>query len=151
MRDARIALFSATPITVSTSSTTTGLTQDLLSGYVPGTTFEGAPSGYGIGVEVMLSTITGTSFEVEIYWETSDDDSTWVRDALVLKVTELIATLAASNGGTKMIIPSRLTSKRRYARLKVVSTNMSSESFILNAWVSDGTPSLAYGGDNIRY
>lgn len=151
MRDSRIQLFTGLPLTISTSTTTTGDSQDLLSGYVVGSNFEGAPKGYGIGVEIMLSSITGTAFEVEIYWETSDDDSTWVRDALVLEALEVVAALAASNGGTKMIIPSRLTSKRRYARLKVVTTNVSGESCILNAWVSDGTHNLAYGGDNIRY
>lgn len=151
MRDSRITLITGLPLTISTNTTITGDTQDLMSGYVTGGYFEGAPSGYGIGIEVMLSSITGTAFSIEIYWETSDDDSTWVRDALIYEATDVVAALAASNGGTKIIVPSRLTSKRRYARIKVVSTNISGESCVLNAWVSDGTPSLAFGGDNARY
>jgi hypothetical protein len=153
MRDSRVTIFnSGAALTVSADGTTTGDTIDLLQGYEVGSYFEGAPSEYGIGVEIMLSTVTGTAFNVEIYWETSDDNSTFVRDALVLESSaDPVALIAASNGGTKMIVPTRLTSKRRYARLKVVTTNMSSESFVLQGWLSDGTPSLAYGGDNIRY
>ena len=153
MRDSRVTIFNGgAALTVSTNTTVTGDTIDLLNGFVVGSYFEGAPSGYGIGVEIMLSSITGTAYNVEIYWETSSDNSTWTRDALVLPSTsDPVALLAASNGGTKMVIPTRLTSKRRYARLKVISTNISGESFVLQAWLSDGTPSLAYGADNIRY
>ena len=139
MRDSRITLIAGLPLTISADTTTTGETQDLKSGYV-GDYFEGAPAGYGLGGEILLTSITGTAFTVEIYWETSSDNSTWVRDELVYPATNVVA---AVSGGTKLAIPFRLRTTRRYARLKIVSASMSSESFVITgAWISDGSGDL---------
>lgn len=139
MYDMRIAVLNGgagIPITVSADGTLTGDTIDLKNGYT-GSYFEGAPAGYGIGVKVFLTSITGTAFTVEIYWETSSDNSTWVRDALVYPATDVVA--AVGTTGTKVAVTGRLRTTRRYARLKVVSASMSGESFVVKAYASDGT------------
>lgn len=139
MRDTRISLFAGLPLTISTNTTTNGTTIDLKNGYV-GDYFEGAQVGYGFGVEILLYTITGTSFNVAIKWQVSDDDSTWVDDQMIYDAE----VVAAVSGGTKLAIASRLRTPRRYCRLVVTTTNISSESFIMNAWVSDGTTDHGY-------
>jgi len=139
MRDARVTFIAGLPLTISADGTTTGESIDLKSGYV-GDYFEGAPAGYGLGGEILLTSITGTSFTVEIYWETSSDDSTWVRDELIYPATDVVA---AVSGGTKLVIPFRLRTERRYARMKIVAASISGESFIIKGvWLSDGSGDL---------
>lgn len=146
MRDARVALFAGTPLTISTATTTNGSTINLKSGYV-GDYFEGAPTGYGLGVEVMFSTITSTNNNVVLRWEVSDDGSTWVADQIILD-GEL--SVLKTSRGTKVIVPSRLYTARQYARLAIVTTGMSGSSFIVDAWISDGTTDLGFGEPALR-
>ena len=139
MRESRVTLISGLPLTVSADGTTTGETIDTKDGYV-GDYFEGAPAGYGLGGEILLTSITGTAFTVEIYWETSSDGSTWVRDELIYPATDVVA---AVSGGTKLAIPFRLRTVRRYARMKIVSAGISGESFVIaGVWLSDGSGDL---------
>jgi len=145
MRDPRITLITGTPLTISTATTTNGPTIDFKSGYV-GNYFEGSPEGYGFGVEVMFTSITGTNNNVVLKWQVSDNGSTWVDDQTILS-GELSALVA---GGTKVIVPSRLETARRYARLVIVTTTMTTSSFVVNAWPSDGTTDLGYGQPNLR-
>lgn len=136
MRDSRITLFATVPQTINSNTTITGESLDLLNGYT-GDYKEGSPAGYGLGGEILFTSITGTAFELEIYWETSSDNSTWVRDSLIIPATDVVA---ASSGGTKFVVPFRLRTTRRYARIKIVSTNISGESCVLSgAWISDGS------------
>lgn len=139
MRESRVTFIAGLPLTVSADGTTTGESIDLKSGYV-GDYFEGSPAGYGLGGEILLTSITGTAFTVEAYWETSSDNSTWVRDELIYPATDVVA---ASAGGTKLVIPFRLRTPRRYARMKIVSASMSGESFVITGvWLSDGSGDL---------
>lgn len=139
MRESRVTFISGLPLTISTNTTTTGETIDLKSGYT-GDYFEGAMAGYGLGGEILVTSITGTAFELEVYWETSSNGSTWVRDGLIYPATDVVA---ASSGGTKLVIPFRLKTTRRYARMKIVSTNISGESCVITGvWLSDGSGDL---------
>lgn len=139
MRESRVTLIGSLPLTINSNTTVTGETLDLKSGYT-GDYFEGSPAGYGLGGEILITSITGTAFELEVYWETSTNGSTWVRDELVYPATDVVA---AVSGGTKLVIPFRLRTTRRYARLKIVSTNISGESCIITgAWLSDGSGDL---------
>jgi len=151
MRDPRVALFSGLPITVSTATTTNGSTLDLLNLNlgIDGDYWEGSPNGYGLGVELLFYTITGTQADVNIKWQVSDDGSTWVDDQQVIPTTALDEVVT----GSKVAISTRLRTARRYARLVVTSVNMTSSSFIFNAWLSDGTNDYAFaksGGAYIR-
>ena len=139
MRDTRISLFAGLPVTINSNATLNGTTIDLKSGYV-GDYFEGAEVGYGFGVQMLFYTITGTSFNIAVKWQVSDDDSTWVDDQTVYS-GEVVA---ASAAGTKLELSTRIRTPRRYVRLVVTSTNISSESCIMNAWVSDGTTDHGY-------
>lgn len=140
MRDSRVTIFNSTPLTVSTATTTNGATLDLKSGYV-GDYFEGSPEGYGVGIKVLFTSITGTNNNVVLKWQVSDNGSTWVDGDTVL-AGELSALVA---GGTKIEVPTRFEHVRRYARLVLVTTTMTTSSFVLNAWLSDGTTDQAYG------
>lgn len=141
MRDSRVSFFAGTPnLTISTATTTNGSTIDLKSGYT-GTYFEGAPEEYGLGVEVMFTSITGTNNNVVLRWEVSNDGSTWIVDQEILN-GELSA-LTGSAG--RISVSSRLKSPRRYCRLVIVTTTMTTSSFIVNAWLSDGTTDHGYG------
>lgn len=146
MRETRITLFSGLPLTISTATTTNGLTLDLKSGYV-GDFFEHIPAeSHGLSVELMFTTITSTNNNVVVKWQVSDDDSTWVDD-----VTVYSGELSVSKGtGTKVVIGTTFRQIRRYARLVVVTTGMSGSSFIMQAWVSDGVPTATYGKTYIR-
>lgn len=143
MRDPRVALFAGLPITVSTATTTNGATLDLknLGIEIDGDLFHGSPKEYGLGVEILITSITGTDANATIKWQVSDDGSTWVDDQQVIPVTDLDAFVA---GGTKIEISTRLMTKRRYARLVVTSSGMVSSSFVFNAWLSDGTNPYAF-------
>lgn len=141
MRDSRVSFFSGTPNkAISTADTFNGTTIDLKSGYT-GDYFQGAPVGYGVGVEIMFSSITGTNNNIVLKWQVSDDDSTWVDDQRIID-----GELSALDGaGTKVIVPTRLRTNRRYCRLVLVTTTMTTSSFVLNAWVSDGTTVHGHG------
>ena len=145
MRDPRFEIFTSSPITVSTATTTNGATLNLLTlGIdVDGDYWEGAPAGYGLGVEVMFYDVTSTNNNVTLKWQVSDDGSTWVDDQQVF-AGELSTLIGDS--GTKYITSTRLRTKRQYARLAIVTTGMSGSSFKVNAWVSDGTSQ--HGFDN---
>lgn len=144
MRDARVTIFAGTPLTISTATTTNGETIDFKSGFT-GNEFEGA-LGYGLGVEVMFTSITSTDNNVVLKWQVSDDASTWIDDQEVYN-GELSVT---KGSGTKVIVPTRFNGLRRYARLVCTTTGMSGSSFILQAWLSDGTPKGAYGEMYVR-
>ena len=139
MRESRVTFIAGLPLTISADGTTTGESIALKSGYT-GDYFEGAPAGYGLGGEIILTSITGTAFTVEAYWETSSDNSTWVRDELIYPATDVVA---AVSGGTKLVLPFRLRTSRRYARMKIVAASISGESFIIY-WVglADGSGNL---------
>lgn len=143
MRDPRVALFSGLPITISTATTTNGSTLDLknLGLKVDGDLFAGSPVGYGLGVEMLFYDITGTDVNVSVKWQVSDDGSTWVDDQQVIPTSDLDT---LDNGGTKIVVSTRLVTKRRYARLVVITTGMVSSSVKLNAWLSDGTNPYAF-------
>lgn len=145
MRDPRFEIFTSSPITVSTATTTNGATLNLLTlGIdVDGDYWEGAPPGYGLGVEVMFYTITSTNNNVTLKWQVSDDGSTWVDDQQVY-AGELSAT---QGDGTKVIVSTRLRTQRQYARLAIVTTGMSGSSFLVNAWVSDATKVNGFDND----
>ena len=146
MRDSRVTIFTGAPVTISTATTTNGATIDLLSN-VYGDFKEGVGVGYGIGVELSFTSITGTNNNVNVYWEVSDDDATWETDTQILE-GELSALKTAS--GTKIMVPTRFRTNRRYCRITVVTTTMTASSFILNAWLSDGTPEHTYGEVYLR-
>lgn len=140
MRDARIAIFDSAPLTINTNTTTNGNTIDLKDGHT-GNYFEGAPRGYGVGVELLFYSITGTRIDIAVKWQVSDDGTTWVDDQVVLDDANLM-TLTTNSPSTakKYAVPTRLVTSRRYARLVVTTTDVSgSGQFLLNAWVSDGT------------
>lgn len=144
MRDSRITVFGSSagdPVTISTATTTNGATIDLKSGYV-GDYFIGAPAGYGLGVDIIFKTITGTANNVDCFWQVSLDGTTWETDQKILE-GELSAIKTAA--GTKIEVPTRLRTKFRYARISIVTTTMTSSSFVVQAWVSDGTVNQAYG------
>lgn len=133
--DTRVTIFDTVPYTINSNATLTGTTIDLKSGYT-GDYFEGAPVGYGLGVRLLFTSITGTSFNLAIKWQVSDDNSTWVDDQQVYS-GEVVAAKGDNNA---LEIQTRLRTPRRYARLVIVSTNISSESCILKvAALSDGT------------
>lgn len=147
MRDSRVSFFSGTPnLTINSATTTNGSTIDLKSGYV-GDYFEGAPVKYGIGVELMFSSITSTNNNVVLRWEVSDDDSTWLVDQEILN-GELSA--LKTSAGTKVVVPTRLRTPRRYCRLVIVTSGMAGSSFVVNAWLSDGTTDQGYGESYLR-
>ena len=138
MRDTRIAIFSATPLVVNTNTTVNGETLDLKSGYT-GNYFEGAPKRYGVGVELLFSSISGTRIDIAVKWQVSTDGSTWLDDQVVIPDTNLM-TASTGSPGAKYALPTRLVTSRRYARLVVVTTDVAGAgTFTLNAWVSDGT------------
>lgn len=141
MRETRIDLFANLPLTITTNATTNGNAIDFKDGYT-GSYFEGAEVGYGFGVEILLTEIAGTAFNAKFKWQVSDDNSTWVDDQVIYD-GELVA---AVSGGTKLAIASRLRTPRRYGRLVVTTTNMNgtTETFKMNAWVSDGTTEHGY-------
>jgi hypothetical protein len=140
MRDSRITLFAGLPVTINSAITTTGSTLDFKAGvgqYV-GDYFEGSPGS--LPVELMFSSITSTNNNAVVTWEVSDNGSNWVVDQEIYS-GELSVTMGTL--GTKVILPTRLNTPRRYGRLKVVTSGMSGSSFILNAWVSDGVTDFA--------
>lgn len=145
MRDPRITVFTSAPVTVSSATTTNGATIDLKDNYT-GNYFEGAPEGYGVGVEVMFYDVTGTNNNIVLKWQVSADNGTWIDDQRVA-AGELSALIGS---GTKFIVPTRLETAFRYIRLCVVSTGMGTSSFKVNAWVSDGTTNLGYGQPHAR-
>lgn len=152
MRDARVALFTGTPLTISTATTTYGPTLDLKSGYV-GDFFEGSPTGYGLRIEVMFTTITSTNNNVKLKWQVSDDNFSTVDDDQMILEGELSALVTAggtAGTGTKIIVPSTLRTTARYARLAIVTTGMSGSSFIVNAWLSDGVTDQGRGQNYYR-
>lgn len=136
MRETRVTIFSGAPVTVNSDTTTTGDTIDLKDNYA-GNYFEGAPNGYGVGVELLFSSITGTRIDVDAYWEDSDDGTTWYAKDKIFADADIVA--LSSDGTGKLALPTRLVGARRYARIVVVTTNTNSASFTLNAWVSDAT------------
>lgn len=137
MRDIRVAIFTGTPLTINTNVTTNGATLTLTDGYTIGSYYEGQPAGYGLGVELLFYTITGTRIDIAIKWQVSDDASTWVDDQTVLDSANL---MTLTTGGTKYAISTRLRTTRKYARLVVTTANVSgSGQFIMNAWLSDAT------------
>lgn len=139
MRDTRVTIFSGAPLTINTNVTTNGDTLDLKSGignYV-GDYFEGSPNGYGIRVELLFSSITGTRIDIAIKWQDSDDGSTWYDAGTVLADSNLM-TLTTASPNDKYAVPTAFYTARRYARLVVTTTDVSSGSFVLNAWLSDG-------------
>lgn len=141
MRDTRITLFNSQPVTMSTDTTENGTTLDLLENRV-GDYKEGAPAGYGIGVEILVvpTSATGTDITLALKWQVSDDGSTWVDDQVIMDATNVIdTTVDATVVGTKMSIPSRLRTDRRYARVVATTTATSSGSFTIRGWASDGS------------
>jgi len=145
MRDSRVTIFTGAPVTISTATTTNGATIDLLTN-VYGDFKEGVGVGYGIGVELSFTSITGVNNNVNVFWQVSDDDATWETDAQILEGE--LSTLLGT--GTKIMVPTRFRTNRRYCRIVVVTTTMTASSFILNAWLSDGTPEHTYGQSYMR-
>ena len=145
MRDSRVTIFTGAPVTISTATTTNGATIDLLTN-VYGDFKEGVGVGYGIGVELSFTSITGVNNNVNVFWQVSDDDATWETDAQILEGE--LSTLLGT--GTKIMVPTRFRTNRRYCRIVVVTTTMTASSFILNAWLSDGTPEHVYGQAYLR-
>lgn len=148
MRDSRVSFFAGTPnLAVSTATTINGTTIDTKSGYV-GDYFEGVPEGYGIGIEVMFTSIVSTNNNVVLKWQMSSDNSTWTDGFRIYD-----AELSASKGtnGTKVIVPTRLDGlQHRYVRLVIVTTGMAGSSFVVNAWLSDGTTDVIDGSAYLR-
>ena len=141
MYDTRIDILATNPVAVSTDTTTTGETLDLLDGYT-GDYKEGAPVGYGIGVKLLFvpTTATGTDITAAVKWQVSDDGSTWVDDQVILDATNIIdVTVDADIVGTKYEVESRLRTPRRYARVVITTTSTSSGAFNVYAWAADGT------------
>lgn len=147
MRDIRVSIFDNTPLVVSTNTTVNGSTLTLLDGYTIGSYFEGSPAGYGLGVEVLLTSITGTRIDVAFKWQVSDDASTWVDDVTILDDTNL---MTLTTGGTKLEFGTRLKTTRKYARIVLTTTDVSgSGTFTLRAWLGDGTEQ--FGGKLQHY
>lgn len=150
IRESRVSLFSGMPLAataISTATTTNGSTIDFKSGYT-GNYFEGAQYKYGFNVHLLFTSIVSTNNNVVVKWQVSDDGSTW-RDSDEVLRGEL-SVLMGTNGGTKVEVPSRLVTNRRYARLVITTTGMSGSSFNVNAWVDEGSGSYANGQPLIR-
>lgn len=140
MRDSRVTIFTGAPLTISTATTTNGATIDLQSGYT-GDYIEGAPAGHGIGIAILFTSITGSQADVDCYWQVSLDGSTWETDQKIIE-----GALDELDGANNRIeVTSRLRTKFRYARVVIVSSNMSGSSFIVQAWLNDASIDQAYG------
>jgi hypothetical protein len=155
MRESRVAIFSGQPAAVTavnSATTVTGNTLDLKSGFT-GTYFEGAMEEYGLGVDILITSVVSTNNNIDIFWEVSPDNfATTYRDIQILKgeVSALIAAINAN--GTKLEFGTRLKTPYRYARIKLTTTGMAGSSFNFNTWVNDGTPEYgaAVGPFNLR-
>ena len=132
MNDSRIT-FWTNPTTISTNTTTNGPTVDVFGSvgvagsHITGTGIES--DGYGVRVQIVP---TGTAFNLVVKVQESANDSDWY-DLKTLWSGDPVATLV----GSKITIESMVAPSRRYIRLAIVSTNISAESAVVNAWITD--------------
>ena len=132
MNDSRVTLWT-NPTTISTNTTTNGPTLDVFGSvgvagsHITGTGIES--DGYGVRVQLVP---TGTAFNLTVKVQESPDDSNWY-DLKTLYVGDPVSDLV----GSKITIESMVAPSRRYIRLAIVSTNISAESCVVNAWITD--------------
>ena len=153
MRDSRITLITAQPVTVSSDATAFGATLDLKDGYVGDHWYGTGP--YGLPVEFMVSTVvtgTGDGFTLVVGWQDSEDGSNWDYNAECGTITfDTDGNILKKDGTTKLNltrgkVSMRLRTARRYARLYWTSAGITGgETVNVQAWVSDGTKAFNDG------
>lgn len=131
MNDSRISIWT-NPTTINSNTTTNGAGLDLFSpNGVAGSYITGS-GDEGYGLRVQIASITGTAFNLVVQVQESDDNSTFY-DLKTLYDGDPVADVV----GTKITIEASVRPSRRYIRLVVVSTNISGESCVINAWITD--------------
>lgn len=147
MRDSRITLITAQPITISTNTTTYGNWIDLEDGYVGDHLYGTGP--YGLPAEIMVNGVvtgTGDGFTLVCGWQDSEDGANAKSSVNVgtftidtdgnIQKTDGVTDLGLTRGK----LSARLVTARRYARLYFTSAGITGgETIDVQAWVSDGT------------
>lgn len=110
MKDSRIVVFTNPTTTVTGTTTTTGPAVDLWqSGALVGGNSNGTDM-YGIGVEILQTTASGTAQAIVWEFETSADNSTWRKGGFIALLTSATASTTYKARGT-------LRTQHRYFRL----------------------------------
>ena len=142
MRETRVTVWDNAEGAITADGTVNGPTIDLLENYT-GSYKEGTGQ-YGLGVEIVCTSISGNEFSLTFKWQVSDDASTWVDHEQIYTTTGPVAAAAAPK--TKIVLPTRLKTPRRYARIvRVIANIVAADATITTkAWVSDGTTKFGY-------
>lgn len=139
MKDSRVTVWT-NPTALTADGTYNGPTIDLLSNVVVGQPTNQLPFGNmaeGLGVQILITDIVATAWNLQIKWQTSDDGSTWEDSGFI---TPRGGIDPANVVGNKIVLESTLprNASRRYARLVAITASMSAESANMYAYVEDG-------------
>lgn len=129
MIDSRVSVWTNSTAHATGSTSNTGPTIDLLASGVPvGGSYEVNPL-FGVGIEILQTTVSGTAQVTVWEWEISNDDSTWYNGGYIGKNT-------LSTASAVYRLKTGLPTTMRYARLKATNTGTGTST------------SVAYANDN---
>ena len=126
MIDSRVSVWTNSTAHATGSTSNTGPTIDLLASGVPvGGSYEVNPL-FGVGIEILQTTVSGTAQVTVWEWEISNDDSTWYNGGY-------IGSVAVAAASTTYRLKGGLPTEMRYARLKATNTGTGASTSVVYA------------------